>query len=100
MSFFSQNIEDASDKKRGQSLFYHFLSTVFDVQSLQLVSVTPDSTPDDSGSGSGSGSGKASPDFDKRCQVLTLRLESILSRFVSDYRGIFAIELECAAANK
>ncbi len=67
---------------------------MFDLQTLQLVSITPDTTPDEVGSG------KTSPDFDKRREVLILRLQSILARFVSDYRGIFAIEVKCAGAIK
>jgi hypothetical protein len=73
------------------------LPTVFDFQNLQLYSLTADLSPDDPEK---SESGNASPDSDKKREILIIRLESILARFVSDYRGIFAIEVECAGTIK
>jgi len=42
-----------------------------------------------------SSEGNSQEEPDKKREILILRLESILARFVSDYRAIFAIEGKC-----
>ncbi len=59
---------------------------------LKLIS---DVSPEESFKIRNSSESNSQEESDKKRDVLILRLESILARFVSDYRAIFAIEGKC-----
>ncbi len=72
-------------------LFNAFLPTVFDLDGL---SFNPNQSQD---VGSSDDSSESRRSTDHR-DAVAIRLETILARFVSDYRAIFAIEGECAGS--
>ena len=91
-SFFGfQNSQEVESGQYRKKLYNQFLPTVFDLDGL---SFNPNRSQD-VGSSDDSSESRRSSDYR---DAVAARLETILARFVSDYRGIFAIEGECAGS--
>ena len=108
-----QRSSEVSTAQRRRSFYNQFLSTVFDVPALQdqcekghhslccclAQQQQQNSSTSDENNEGGNNQQSLLENKEKHRIFVISRLESILARFVSDYRAIFAIEGECHNAN-